>query len=203
MEFTEFQRELTEFIFVKDVPQKSDIIFIPGNGYPQMSRKAAELWRAGFAPYVLPSGKYSVNLGHFTGALEDADKYPQSFETEWDFMNHILMENGVEQSAVLRENHATFTYENAICSRQITDKKGLVIRKAIICCKSVHARRCRMYYQLLFPEAELFICSSDTDSITRDNWWYTPEGIDGVMGEVTRIIKQFNLMVKPPATELK
>ena len=35
--------DLTRQIFVEDRPEKADVIFIPGNGYPQMAERAAEL----------------------------------------------------------------------------------------------------------------------------------------------------------------
>ena len=30
-----FLNQITEFIFVEDKPEKSDVIFIPGSGFPQ------------------------------------------------------------------------------------------------------------------------------------------------------------------------
>lgn len=194
--FQKFQRQITDFIFVEDAPQKADIIFVPGNGYPQMAEHAAKLWKQGYAPYVLPSGRYSVTLGHFAGVLEKKERYSGSYETEWEFLRHVLMENGMPKEAILREDQATFTYENAINSRKVTDQAGLEIQRAIICCKSHHARRCLMYYQTQFPEAELLVCPSVAEGITKENWNQTEAGIDEVMGEVFRLTKQFNLMMK-------
>lgn len=64
-----FLKEIEEFIFVEDSPEKSDVIFIPGNGYPHMAERAAQLYKENYAPYVLPSGKYSVTKGCFSGVL--------------------------------------------------------------------------------------------------------------------------------------
>lgn len=191
-----FQESITEFIFVDQKPEPADMIFVPGNGYPQMAERAAKLWKEKMAPWILPSGKYSVTLGHFAGVMEKKDRYDGEYETEWEFLSHVLMENGVPQDCILREDHATFTYENAIYSRQVTDRAGLEIKKAIICCKSHHARRCLMYFQLLYPHTEFFVCPSDTENITRENWYETERGITEVMGEADRIIRQFNLMMK-------
>ena len=60
--------DISNFIFVDDEPTKSDIIFIPGGSFPEPSLKAADLWLNGFAPLILPSGKYGIKLGHFRGA---------------------------------------------------------------------------------------------------------------------------------------
>ena len=67
MDYKDFLKKTKEFIFVENKPEKADIIFVPGNGYPQMAEKAAELYREGYAPVVLPSGKYSITTGRFSG----------------------------------------------------------------------------------------------------------------------------------------
>ena len=67
--YREFLKEIEEFIFVEDSPEKADVIFVPGNGYPQMAERAACLYKENYAPYVLPSGKYSVTKGCFSGVL--------------------------------------------------------------------------------------------------------------------------------------
>ena len=61
--YREFVKEIGDFIFLENDPERADIIFVPGNGYPQMAEKAAELYKKGFAPLVLPSGKYSITDG--------------------------------------------------------------------------------------------------------------------------------------------
>lgn len=194
--YTDFLNQAGDFIFAENKPEKADIIFVPGNGFPQMAERAAQLYKEGFAPYVLPSGRYSITVGKFSGVLSKAEAYPGDFETEWDFLKHVLVKNGVPKEAVLKENHATFTYENAIFSRQVTDNAGLTIKNAIICCKTYHARRSLMYYQLLYPETEFLVVGVDADGITRENWRDTEEGVEAVTGEMTRIIKQFELMLK-------
>ena len=100
------------------------------------------------------------------------------------------------EKAILKEDQATYTYENAIYSRQVTDREYLDIKKAILCCKTCHARRALMYYKLLYPDTEFFVSSCCVDSIDKNTWIMTNDGIDEVMGEITRIIKQFSLMLK-------
>ena len=55
-----FLQQLTEFIFVEDLPEKSDIIFIPGSGFPQLGEEADSLYHRDYAPCILPSGRYSI-----------------------------------------------------------------------------------------------------------------------------------------------
>ena len=193
--YPQFLADVEEFIFVENIPQKADIIFVPGNGYPQMAERAAQLYKQGLADFVLPSGRYSVVNQKFSGVMAKQDVYNGNYETEWEFLQQVLIKNGVPSECILRENMATFTYENAIFSRQVTDKAGLKIKKAILCCKSYHSRRSLMYYQLLFPDTEFFVVPVDADGITRENWRKTEEGIEAVTGEINRIMKQFSLML--------
>lgn len=193
--YQDFIKEAGEYIFQEDQLEKADIIFVPGNGYPQMAEQAARLYHEGYAPYILPSGRYSIVVGKFAGVLAEAEKYNGDYETEWEFLKDVLMKNGVPESAILKENQSTYTYENAILSKRVTDEAGLKIEKAIMCCKNYHARRACMYYQLLYPETKLMVSPSCVDGINRENWRETEEGVDAVTGEITRIIKQFTLML--------
>ena len=130
------------------------------------------------------------------GVQSHQEIYDGEYETEWEFLKSVLMKNGVPEEAILREDQATFTYENAIYSRQVTDHAELEIERAILCCKSYHARRCLMYYQLLYPETEFYVVPVNADGITRENWRKNEEGIDAVTGELSRIVKQFSLMLE-------
>ena len=195
MYYAEFMKNAEDFIFAEGKPEKADIIFVPGNGFPEMAENAAKLYRQGYAPYILPSGRYSVTVGKFAGVQTKKELYAGDFETEWEFLKSVLMKNGVPKEVILREDQSTFTYENAIYSRQVTDNMGLNVKKAILCCKTYHARRSLMYYQILYPEAEIIVCPSCPDGITRENWRETEAGVEAVTGELNRIIRQFCLML--------
>ena len=195
MNYTEFLNHAEEFIFAENQPEKADIIFVPGNGFPEMAEKAARLYKEGYAPYVLPSGRYSITMGRFVGVQSKKDVYNEDYETECEFLKSVLMKNGVPKSAILLEDQATFTYENAIFSKQVTDLHKIKVNKAILCCKTYHARRSLMYYQLLYPDAEILVCPACPDGITRENWRDTEAGVEAFTGEIDRIIKQFCLML--------
>ncbi len=107
--YREIMREIGDYIFVEDEPKEADIILIPGNGYPQMAEQAARLYRDGYAPVVLPSGKYSVTLGKFGGVLSESEKYTRDYSTKWEFLRDVLVHGGVKKEDILKEDHATFT----------------------------------------------------------------------------------------------
>lgn len=189
-------QDIASFIFLEDAPAKSDVIFIPGNGHALPSELAARLYHEGLAPYVLPSGRYAIGSSGFAGQKSGARRYDGVYDTEWAFMRHILMENGVPEQAILREDEATYTYQNAIFSRRRTDAEKIIVSRAIICCMPVHARRSKMYYETLYPDAELLVSPAPGAAITRENWLQSAEGIDTVLGEMERCGGQFHDILK-------
>lgn len=189
---------ITDFIFVEQEPVKSDLIFVPGNAFPFPSERAAELWRSGYAPYVLPSGRYAKPVGHFVGVAKKQNIYDGDYETEWEFMKDVLVHNGVPEDAVLKENAAQYTYQNALLSRQVLIQAGIAVKKAILCCNPYHARRCLMYYSMVFPDVSFTVCPAHGTAITRENWKDSVEGLKLVLGEVERCGKQFAYMLCGP-----
>jgi hypothetical protein len=53
-----------------------------------------------------------------------------------------------------------------------------------------------MYYETLYPEAELLVCPAKDAALTRDNWLCSEEGIDTVLGEMERCGGQFHAILK-------
>lgn len=193
--YEKFLEEIENFIFMEDQPEQADIIFVPGNGYPYMAENAAMLYAEGMAPVILPSGKYSISSGKFSGVIGEEERYNGDYQTEWEFLKDVLVKNGVPEESVLREDEATFTWQNALFSKRVTDLNGINVRKAILCCKNYHARRAFMYYQRAYPETEFLVCPCSVDGITKENWKQTQHGIDEVMAEIKRIISQFQIMM--------
>lgn len=178
---------ISDFIFMEDKPEKADVIFVPGGNYPDAALHAAKLYREGWAPYVLPSGRYSI----LTGKFENPD-----FETECDYLFSILQQNGVPDHALIREDQATFTYENAKYSQKRLAELGITAKKAILCCQAFHARRSFLYYQEQFPDTEIFVCPIVTKGISKDTWYQTELGIDTVLGEMERCGGQFHQIMR-------
>lgn len=178
----------TRFLFLEDSLEPSDIIFLPGSQEGVLARRAAALWHQDYAPVILPSGKYAKLEGQFTGN--------PAYRTEWEYFQHILMEEGVPEDRIWREEEATFTYENALRSREVTDRAGLSVKKAILCCQAYHARRASLYYQVCFPEARILVCPVVTKGICKDNWYQTEKGIDLVLTEIKHCGTQFGQILR-------
>lgn len=178
--------DITNFIFVDDEIDKSDVIFLPGGAHAELPEKGASLYLDGFADYVIPSGKYSIGSGAFAGVQSKANIYNGNYPTECDFYTDVLLRSGVRRESILREDRAEFTKQNADFSRIICDENNIYPKRAIICCKSFHARRCLMYYGFAFPKTELLICPVDCMGMNRDNWFESEHGFETVIGELNK-----------------
>ncbi len=191
---------LTDFIFVEDVPEPSDVILIPGSRYGELAVRAAQLYARHMADWVVPSGKYSIFAEKFQGPLSPDAYLGKSYETESDFFEAVLLEHGVPGEAVRKENQAVFTYENAIFTRKLLEEEKIYREgkpfQAILVCQAFHARRSLMYYQLVFPDTRFLVCPVETQGINRNNWFESSEKIDVVLGEVERCGSQFHDIMK-------
>lgn len=188
-----FIRAVTDFIFVEDAPVKADVIFVPGSRKIENAVRAAELYRDGYAPYVLPSGRYATSYGRFMGVPERYQgDYPDDYDTECAFLRAVLMKHGVPSQAILREDQATYTWENAQFSRAVLEQAGIPCKTAILACHAFHARRALLYYQAAMPHTRFLVCPAQTPGCTREDWYMSEKGRTRVLGEVARLGSQVN-----------
>ena len=188
--------DISDFIFVSDPPEKSDAIFLPGGSHPSQPEYAATLYKNNFASLLIPSGGVGIKNAKWPGVREKADLYNGAYNSDCDFFTDVLIKNGVPENAILGENKSGHTRDNAFLTRQLADDHNLTITTAIIVCKSFHARRCLMLYQLAFPDTKLTVCPVDVYGITKENWYTFEKGTERVLGELSRCGSQFNFDIK-------
>ena len=184
-------RDISEFIFMNDAPQESDIILIPGTSQSAVTEKAAGLYCAGYAKYVLPSGMYSGKRGKFAAEKIDNPRYAGDYATDFAYCRHILMVNGVPEAAIIREDRSTNTMENAAYSAAVLKELGIKIERAILCCQAFHARRAFMSYARHFPDTEILVVPTDTQGIRREDWFLHEKSYQRVMSEVRKCGEYF------------
>lgn len=183
--------DISNFIFVSDEPQKADAIFVPGNSFTEPPEYAAELYRKGYARWLIPSGGISVKAKEWHGVRSKADRYNGDYKSDCEFFTDVFIKNGVPIEAIIGENQSGHTRDNAFFSRRAVDEKGVRLKTALIVCKAFHARRCLMLYQMAFPDVELRVCPVHCYNITKENWYKTEQGLDRVLGELARCGNQF------------
>ncbi len=179
-------QDITNFIFLNDSPRKADIILLPGTSHHQITERAAELYRQGYAPYILPSGKYSSSLGRFASEKVTEPRYQGEHETDFAYCKSILLANDVPESAILREDKSTNTMENAAFSAQALKNLGIEPKTAILCCQSFHARRAFQSYACHFPHTEILVVPTDTQGITAKSWFQSEKSFQKVLKELAK-----------------
>jgi len=183
--------DITKFIFIKDEPEKADIIFIPGSSNWVLAETAARLYKEGKAGKIMPSGMYFYQFGRFMNERVTDERYKGVYRTEAEFLASVLIKNGVPEENVIKEERATNTYENAIFSKELIKEMGIEVKTAILCPQAFHARRAFMTYSHLFPDTEFYVVPTDTQGITAGNWHKTERGIQVVLGELKKCGEYF------------
>ena len=188
--------DITKFIFIKDEPEKADIIFIPGSSNWVLAETAARLYKEGKAEKIMPSGMYFYQFGRFMNERVTDERYKGIYETEAEFLASVLVKNGVPKEDVIKEEKATNTYENAIYSKELLREMKFRIKSAIICPQAFHARRALMTYSHLFPDTKLYVVPTNTQNITSGNWYNTERGRQVVLGELRKCGEYFENYIK-------
>ncbi len=183
--------DISDYIFVADMPERVDAIFLPGGSHPEQPEYAARLYQKGYTTWLVPSGGLSVKCDRWPGVSSKADRYPGNYKTDCEFFTEVLEKNGVSSEAIIGEDKSGHTRDNAFFSRQVVQKKGITIKTAMIVCKAFHARRCLMLYQMAFPHTSFRVCPVHCYDITKENWFQSELGIDRVLGELARCGNQF------------
>lgn len=106
-----------------DTPEKADVIIMLGGGDAGRMEKAAELYHASYADYVMITP-------------ESADIYPQSTE--------FALELGIAEDAIIEEYKATSTYTNATESLMLMDEYDF--DSALVVTSDYHLKRSKMIY---------------------------------------------------------
>lgn len=172
---------ITNNVFVGTQPHNSDAIFVVGGSLPEAAELASELYHKGYSNKIIIGGKYSVK--------RDCFSLPE-YETEYDFYKDILLRNGVNESDIYGESESGYTKQNAEFAKRVVEENNLSVSKALIVCKSFHAKRCLLLYQMYFPNVDFTVVTFDGFSISKDNWYQTEYGRERVMGEIKKIEEQ-------------
>jgi uncharacterized SAM-binding protein YcdF (DUF218 family) len=99
----------------------------------------------------------------------------------------------VPEEAILKEDQAKNTFDNARNSWEVIRTMNLDVKSAIMICKAHHSRRALMTYQTVFPVGIDIMVSTVVDKrgISRDEWFLEEGSIKVVMSELEKIGKYF------------
>ena len=159
--------DISNFVFVENVPEKADAIMVVGGGFPELAETAAQLWKDNYAPFILVGGGIGAGLKKFQGPRTKKEIYNKEYLTECDFYTDVMQ-------------------------KKLSVDAGLELKKVLLICKAFHARRCLMFYQSYFPGVEFLVIPCNAYNIGKNNWYLSEGGISRVLGEIKRCGEQFS-----------
>ena len=120
--------------------------------------------------------------------------YGGDYETEWEFLKNVLLKNGVPEEAILMENQATFTYENANFfqagdrpSQNSCEKSDSVLQN--LPCQKITD----VLSAFISGDGNYGMSGLPRMELPGTNRRETETGVEAVTGEIDRIVKQFCL----------
>jgi uncharacterized SAM-binding protein YcdF (DUF218 family) len=142
------------FWMIEDPVAHADAILVLGDdnfGGDRTSR-AAGLFRAGWAPQVVASGRML-----------------RPYMTIADLIGRDLENRGVPAAAVIRfSQQASDTFDEAQDLRRLADEHGW--HQVLVVTSNYHTRRARYIFRKVFPDRARIISAPDSD-FDPDKWW--------------------------------
>jgi uncharacterized SAM-binding protein YcdF (DUF218 family) len=157
-------RIVWDYHHVRHTLGPADAIVVLGSHDTRVAERGAELFLAGWAPWLVLSG----NLGTLTSGLWS--------RPEAEIFAEVASARGVPRERMLIERRATNTAENVDYSRALLAQHGVAARKAIAVQKPYMERRTLATFRQRWPELAVLVTSPQiefedypNEQITRDD----------------------------------
>ena len=164
-----------EYMLVETPLAKADACIVFGSNHhaAHLAARAAELYKQGYFKLIVVSGGVPMADGRL----------------EADCMRDVLLERGVPASAILVEDKARNTGENAVYARTLLEKeKGVGAVKSVLAIGHIQAsRRFLMTLEKHWPEAIKMFTSSNCYGASRELWYTDPAFRQSVLSEHKKI----------------
>ncbi len=167
-------REISEYLFCADELSPADLIILFGGKRRERAERAAELYKAGWAPRILITGGDKRETGVCEAEQQKA----------W------CVEMGVPAEQIAVECQSTNTLENVRMSIAEVEKQigWAKISNVILISAPHHLRRVKQSVAHYIPKSVRITCCPDSRADhTRENWWHTPEGQELVYRELEKV----------------
>jgi len=156
------------FLVVDDEPRSSDVIVVLGEDYDSTAAaRTAELFKAGWAPRIVASGKYL-----------------RPYATEAELTQHDLTDRGVPATAIVRHAYrAAGTREEVRALAAFLTSHGW--KKILVVTANYHTRRVRYVLERAMPEgSEVRMVAARDPEYDPDNWWGQRAGVKDFFREM-------------------
>lgn len=177
-ETIELSRKIWDYHHVNHHLRPADCILVLGSHDLRVAERGAELWLAGFAPWLLFSG----GLGRLTDGVFE--------QPEADTFAQIAMKMGVPASKILIENRSTNTGENIALAYKLLQQRNLSVKRMILVQKPYMERRAYATFQQQWPgdQVEIMVTSPQLNFEEYPNREISLEEVTHIMiGDLQRI----------------
>ncbi|OKP96265.1 YdcF family protein [Paenibacillus sp. P46E] len=155
------------FLLYNQDPHKVDVIIVLSGGSGRIE-KGAELYKEGYASYLLLS-----NAKEATG-------------TSGDILQTDLA-HGIPKAAILSENAALSTYQNAELTLPILKQHGFT--SAIVVSSEFHMRRVKLLFDHVYKKSGIKLTYIGSDSGYNANYWWSDKySRETTFSEYTKMI---------------
>jgi uncharacterized SAM-binding protein YcdF (DUF218 family) len=138
------------FLTLTEHPQQADVIIVLSGGQGRVE-KAVELYKAGYAPYIILSN-----------AKESTSRLGNMLQTALDL--------GIPQDAIYSEDEAKSTYQNAEFTLPIMKKHDF--KSAIVVSSEFHMRRVKLLFDRVYKKSGIELTYVESPSgYNSKRWW--------------------------------
>jgi len=175
----ELVQVLWDYMLVGHELQKSDCIFMLGSYDLRVADYAVDLYKQGYAPYLLFSG----------GVIQQNDRLNVYWdETEADYFARRAIEQDVPKDKVIVENQASNTGENFICTRALLEKLDYDFKSFICVQKPFMERRVLATGLKLWADKQFVVTSPPISCHDYLNGYLPKDGlIQYIVGDFQRV----------------
>lgn len=151
------------------------IVAISGGQTNTRAEEAVLLYQQGLAPVLV-----------FSGAALDT-----SGPSNAQAMRQVALRAGVPNRAIILEEDATTTTENALGVAKIASQMGW--RKVILVTSPYHQRRAQLEFSRHLKGQQIISHSSTDEEWRRSKWWATPKSTNLTLQEVQKLVAAYIL----------
>lgn len=160
---------LGKYLSPSNTPQKADVIVV-ASGSDDRIFHAIDLYKANVAPKIIVTGAAQK------GPVSDAAA-----------MSVIAQSHGIPAEAIMIEERATDTYENALYANEIIQKNKF--KNIVLVTSPYHQRRLYETFKSIcnIPKCLLFNSPSPYSAWHENTWWFTQQEKEHTTKELAKI----------------
>lgn len=164
-----------DYLAEEDGLEKSDLIFVFGTKSNARIEKAVELFKLGYAPKLLVSGKSPI--------------YKEEDVTEGEIYKRFAIEKGVPENAIIVEKQSISIPDNIKSSLNLMDKLGFSFNSVILVNSAFAQRRGWCHFKKFTPDTISIYRSNaiSNEKLSRENWYKDQESIKVILNEFIKM----------------